>query len=479
MRLGTAAITVLILPVAAGPVLADTTPPRTYVLQFAEQTAISEGTAAVSSAGGRVEHLVTHVFTGAVARLPERAAAALARNPRIARIEPDQVLHAQDAQVGAPWNLDRVDQHLQSLDGTFTWTATGAGVTAYVVDSGIRRDHEDFTGRVAAGYSVLTDDTLTDDCAGHGTHVAGILGGQRHGVAKNVGLVPVRVLDCQGSGTVSGVVRGLDWVVAHHQATSPAVANLSVAAGASDTLDAAVRATIADGITVVTAAGNSGQDACSTSPARVGPAVTVGATDSADVRPPFSNYGACLDLFAPGVDVVSNGHASTSATAISSGTSMAAPHAAGAAAALLQAEPSLSPEGVAERLLSDASSGVITNPGAGSASRLLWANPTVGTTARAATVPSAPTGVQAVAGRRSARVTWTRSADGGSPLAGHNIRVYIGSTYVSSVAATADATSSIISGLKAGKGYTFSVSATNAVGTGAESGRSNLVVPTR
>jgi subtilisin family serine protease len=471
----------LLLPALAVPAVAAGSPAeRRYVIQFEAGTGPQEGAREVRGGGGQVERVLEHVFSGAVARLSERAASALARSPRVALVEADQVVQAVETQSSAPWGLDRVDQRGLPLSGSFSWTSSGTGVTAYVVDTGVRADHVDFEGRVAAGYSVIDDGRGTGDCNGHGTHVAGTIGGRTHGVAKAVRVVPVRVLNCEGSGTVSGVVTGLDWVVAQHSTGTPAVANLSLGGGASTSLDNAVQSTINDGVSVVVAAGNSNVDACTASPARVGAAVTVGASDRADVRASFSNYGTCLDLFAPGVGISSAWHTTSTATASLNGTSMAAPHVAGAAAALLQLDPAMPPAGVADRLSTSATTGVVMGAGTGSPNRLLWADPNpVAGSGPTTTAPAAPTNVEALAGKRAATVSWTSGSDGGSALTGQTVRVYAAGSFVGSVSVSGLSTSVKVGGLKAGTRYTFTVTATNAVGSSAESGHSNEVVPTR
>lgn len=322
--------------------------------------------------GGSVSRVYRAALHGFAAELTDRAIAALRADPAVVSVEPDVRVTIDATQRPAPWGLDRIDQRNRPLNGSYIYPRTGVGVTAYVVDTGIAPG-PDFEDGLAPGTSTVLGSPGTEDCNGHGTHVAGTLGGETHGVAKEVTLVPVRVLDCTGSGTLSSVIAGLDWVAAHHQAGRPAVANLSFGAPASSSLDAAVSRLIADGVTVAVAAGNDGVNACATSPARVARALTTGAVDRGDRRASFSNVGSCLDLFAPGVDVTSAWLAGTTATM--SGTSMASPHVAGAAALLLQRNPGWSPATVANRLRSQASTGTVIAAGSGSPNRLLYAPP--------------------------------------------------------------------------------------------------------
>src|SRR5262245_52655325 len=291
---------------------------------------------AVSAAarfGGRVGHFYENALSGYSVCLPEAAALKLADDPSVAFVEEDQVVTADVTQTGATWGIDRVDQRNRPLSGTYPYNFDGTGVHAYVIDTGIRATHTQFGGRVSGGMTAINDGNGTNDCNGHGTHVSGTIGSATYGLAKNVSLHPVRVLDCSGSGTNSGVIAGVDWVRLNR--VLPAVANMSLGGGVSTALDTAVANAIASGVTFAIAAGNSNANACNSSPARVATAITVGSTTTTDARSSFSNFGTCVDIFAPGSSITSTWNTSDTATNTISGTSMATPHVAGVAALYL------------------------------------------------------------------------------------------------------------------------------------------------
>jgi subtilisin family serine protease len=318
----------------------------------------------------RLTHSYSHVLRGFAARADDRALARLLADPRVAYVQEDGMVSLAATQTNATWGLDRVDQRNLPLNQTYTYDTTASGVHAYVLDTGLFATHTQFANRVGNGHTVINDNRGTSDCHGHGTHVSGTVGGSTHGVAKGVTLHPVRVLGCDGNGPNSGIAAAMDWVASNH--VKPAVANLSIQDPADATLDDAVQRLHDAGVTVVVAAGNHSGNACSYSPARAPSAITVGSTDSNDSRSSFSNYGTCVDIFAPGGNITSASHTSTTGTASMSGTSMASPHVAGAAALYLAGNPNATPAQVRDALVNNATSGKVTNPGSGSPNRLLY-----------------------------------------------------------------------------------------------------------
>jgi subtilisin family serine protease len=315
--------------------------------------------------GAQAQRVFRHALKGYVATLTDAQLAQVAADSRVAFVEADQPVTAFTTQTGATWGLDRIDQRNLPLSGTFTYTRTGSGVKAYVIDTGIRFSHSQFGGRAVTGYDAV-DGGSADDCNGHGTHVAGTIGGSTYGVAKSVQLVGVRVLNCSGSGTTSGVIAGVNWVTGNHLAGQPAVANMSLGGGVSSALDTAVNNSINDGVSYAVAAGNGDflgrqQNACNYSPARVAAAMTISATDSSDRKASWANYGSCVDWFAPGVSITSSWYNSNTATRTISGTSMATPHTAGVAALYLQSNPGASPSTVRTALYNNTTKGIVTS----------------------------------------------------------------------------------------------------------------------
>ncbi|MDS7935304.1 S8 family peptidase [Acinetobacter sp. V91_7] len=327
--------------------------------------------------GAKVLQSYDTVLKGFAIYLPDTAATAfveaMKKNPQVLSIENDIVMKIDATTQSNPdWGLDRIDQKALPLNSAYSYLQTGSGTTAYIVDTGILSSHQQFSGRVLSGYTAISDGNGTSDCNGHGTHVAGTVGGSTYGVAKNVNLVPIRILGCDGSGASSNVIAGLDWILKNGK--KPAVVNMSLGGDASTSLDSAVENLFDNGYVMVVAAGNSNTDACSASPARVSKALTVAATDNTDTRASYSNYGSCVDIFAPGSQINSSWIGSNTATKILNGTSMATPHVAGVVAEMLQSTPTAAPQTISTNLLNQASSNVVKNP-SGSPNRLLYKSP--------------------------------------------------------------------------------------------------------
>jgi hypothetical protein len=367
----------LILPGGEGHAIPDQ-----YIVVYKPEFIVTEAEGGIrmgiTSRGGEVGYVYQTALNGISARLPKKALEHVRSDPAVAYVEADQVVsleddgvHSKTTQTGATWGLDRIDQRNLPLNNTYVYGYTGKGVHAYIIDTGIRSTHNEFGGRAVKSFDSVGDGRNGNDCHGHGTHVAGTVGGATYGVAKNVRIHAIRVLNCAGSGSTSGVIAGIDWVRSHR--IKPAVANMSLGGGPSTALDTAVNNLINHGVTVVVAAGNDyGADACNKSPARVPAAITVGSTTSGDARSSFSNIGTCLDMFAPGSSITSAWIGSDTTTNTISGTSMAAPHVAGVSARYLQYAPGLRNGEVRNALVSISSKNLLTGIGTGSPNRLLY-----------------------------------------------------------------------------------------------------------
>ena len=355
----------LILAVVPATVSAAAPQGGTWIVQLRD--GVSPAAAAPGLArqhGGTVGHIYRHALNGFSFNGSAAAAAALERNPKVTLVEADAEVSLEETQTGATWGLDRIDQRALPLSGSYTYQQTGHGVTAYIIDTGILPNHQEFGGRASVGADFVGDGQNGIDCNGHGTHVAGTIGGATYGVAKDVDLVAVRVFGCTGNTAWTTIIAAIDWVIGDHAAGTPAVANMSISGTAISSVDTATNNLINDGVATAVAAGNGNfigrqANACNYSPARVPAAMTISATDSTDKKASWANYGNCVDWFAPGVSIKSAWFSSTSATNTISGTSMATPHTAGAAALYLEAHPTASPAAVRTALYDATTKGVV------------------------------------------------------------------------------------------------------------------------
>ena len=346
--------------------------PNSYIVVYKDNVQDVDGESADIEAkkGGKVTHTYKFALKGMAMEMSAAQAAALANDPRVSYIEQDQTMSISTAQSGATWGIDRIDQRALPLSGTYVYNADGTGVTVYIIDTGINLTHSEYAGRAFTGVDEVTVGGTATDCNGHGSHVSGTVGGTTYGVAKNVKLVAVRVLDCSGSGSNSGVIAGIDWVTANR--VLPAAANMSLGGGFSATLNSAVDRSTAAGVTYAIAAGNSTADACNSSPASASTSITVGATDINDAFASFSNYGSCVHINGPGVNITSAWMGSNTATNTISGTSMATPHVAGTAALYLQVNPTATPSQVRTALTTNATANVITGVPGTTPNKLLY-----------------------------------------------------------------------------------------------------------
>ena len=457
----------------------DNGPTKRYIIRYNDNSALSVEIKSLTDKKIKVDRTVSKVFKGAVANLTEKQLETLKKNPNIAGIEADSIVTTTEFQSTSSWGLDRIDQRTLPLDSGYTYTSTGASSTIFVVDTGIRSTHTELSGRVLSGYTSIADGNGTNDCNGHGTHVSGIAAGRTTGVAKSATLVPVRVLDCSGSGSTSGVIAGLDWIASISAAGAPAVVNMSLGGGASSALDTAVNNLISRGMTVVVAAGNSTADACLSSPSRVTNAITVAASALGDSFASYSNYGSCTDIIAPGSNINSSWISSDLGYATLSGTSMATPFVSGVAALILSGGYQTATN-VFSVVKQAATSNVISGVVGTTPNLLLFSAINVNTQpAPINLLPTAPSNVVAIAQKRSASLTWAPASDNGSPLTGQVLKIYSPgkSTIVKSITATA--TSLTVTGLNANNTYTFTVAAINKNGTGPESSPSNAIKPLR
>jgi hypothetical protein len=451
----------------AAPAQSETS--QRYIVRYVDSANESEEDSDRESRKIRTENKIDKAFKGAIVRMTSTQASDLRNNSRVAFIEKDGIVRTTAIQTNPVWGLDRIDQKSVPLNNSYTYNVTGAGVKVYVIDTGILATHDEFGGRVISGYSPISGGS-TVDCNGHGTHVAGTIGGSTYGVAKGVTLVPVRVLDCGGSGFTSDVVRGLNWVISQHTPNAKSVISMSLGGGASSTLDTAINAAINAGITVVVAAGNDSLSACNYSPARVPNAITVGATDSNDALATFSNTGTCVDISAPGVSVTSAwinvNNPTNSATASISGTSMATPHVSGAVA--LELEGGYKTPAQIQSALNSYSGTFLTTRSSTSTRMLNTNASTLNPPAPGQLTPTAPRTVRATAPRQNGRlnVSWAVPSLVGSGISNYTARAWSASTGGSIIASCTTTTLTCqITGLRNRTNYSVDVIATGPGGT--------------
>ena len=411
---------------------------RPYIVTVHHRSDIDEVVAVSRNLGAKRFNIFRYALGGFATDMSASAASALRRDARVKRVTQNVAVRKKDippVQLGAPYQLDRIDQRTLPLDDRFGSPATGEGVQIYMIDTGVRATHVDLEGRVIAGVDVVGSDesgspvSPTSDCDGHGTHTAATAAGTTFGVAKKATIIAVRVLNCDGDGDVEGVVAGIDWVLHHHRSGVLAVANLSLGVNADENslpMDDAVRDLYDDGIVPVVAAGNDGKDACDTSPGHLPEALNVGAVNSQDDR--FnngsigSNYGQCLDLFAPGVRVLSAGSDSDTETHYETGTSMASPLVAGYAALLAQQFPNACPVSIEDAIKARATANVVKNAGTGSPNLLLNV---VDISAVGTADPGTPNALVSTPKNEGLVVSWDPGCSGGATSGTNTIQVSV------------------------------------------------------